>query len=211
MFVFVKSAVRKILTLSLMGLLATASWAQNATPQNAPAGAPPLTPMPQAPAPQHNAPHLYSDQNYANPKSSFPNVIAPYTSRRVPPPNLTNSARTDQLFRDGKIYLSINDAVAMALENNLDIVVQRYNLSIADTDILRTKSGQFDRGVNSAVVQEHPRRHHWSNLCRRNRQLGHWSSGNRRRWNIDWSRRRRCWRGRYRNVDFGWRTGDQQL
>lgn len=156
MFVFVKSAVRKILTLSLMGLLATASWAQNATPQNAPAGAPPLTPMPQAPAPQHNAPHLYSDQNYANPKSSFPNVIAPYTSRRVPPPNLTNSARTDQLFRDGKIYLSINDAVAMALENNLDIVVQRYNLSIADTDILRTKSGQFDRGVNSGVVQNTP-------------------------------------------------------
>jgi outer membrane protein TolC len=112
--------------------------------------------MPQAPAPQHNAPHLYSDQNYAQPKSSFPNFVSPYTSRNVPPPNLTNSARTDQLFRDGKIYLSINDAVAMALENNLDIVVQRYNLSIADTDILRTKAGLFDRGVNSAVVQATP-------------------------------------------------------
>jgi outer membrane protein len=153
---FVKSAVRKIFTLGFLGLLATASWAQNATPQGTPASMPPLTPMPQAPAPQHNAPHLYSDQNYAQPKSSFPNFIAPYTSLRVPPPNLTNSARIDQLIRDGKMYLSINDAVAMALENNLDIVVQRYNLSIADTDILRTKSGQFDRGVNSAVVQGTP-------------------------------------------------------
>ena len=90
------------------------------------------------------------------PKSAFPNVIAPYTSQYVPPPNLTNSARTDQLFRDGKMYLSINDAVAMALENNLDIVFQRYNLSIADTDMLRTKSGQFDRGVNPRVVQGTP-------------------------------------------------------
>src|SRR5580704_1027030 len=153
---FVKSGFRKVLTLGLVGLLATASWAQNAAPQSTPASTPPLTPMPQAPAPQHNAPHLYSDQDYAKPKAAFPNVIAPYTSRRVPPANLTNSARTDQLFRDGKIYLSINDAVAMALENNLDIVLQRYNLSIADTDILRTKSGQFNRGVNSSVVQGTP-------------------------------------------------------
>ena len=64
----------------------------------------------------------------------------------MPAPNLTNSARTDQLFRDGKMYLSINDAVAMALENNLDIVLQRYNLSIADTDLLRTKSGSVRAG-----------------------------------------------------------------
>ena len=99
-----------------------------------------MTPMPQAPAPQHNA-HLYSDQDYSKPSAPFPNVIAPYRSRSVPAPNLSNSARTDQLFRDGKMYLSINDAVAMALENNLDIVLQRYNLSIADTDLLRTKSG----------------------------------------------------------------------
>jgi outer membrane protein len=50
------------------------------------------------------------------------------------------------------MYLSINDAVAMALENNLDIVLQRYNLSIADTDLLRTKSGQAALGVNQGVV-----------------------------------------------------------
>src|SRR5664279_4146956 len=116
---------------------------------------PPLTPLAQAPAPRHSA-HLYSDQDYSKPKSPLPNVIAPYTSRGVPAANLSNSARTDQLFRDGKMYLSINDAVAMALENNLDIVMQRYNLSIADTDLLRTKSGAGARGVNAGVIQSTP-------------------------------------------------------
>ena len=152
---FVESAVRKAFLLGIVVLLVTTGFAQDATPPSSQSSAPPMTAMPQAPAPQHNA-HLYSDQDYSKPKSPFPNVIAPYTSRSVPPPNLTNSARTDQLFRDGKIYLSINDAVAMALENNLDIVLQRYNLSIADTDLLRTKSGAFALGVNAGVVQGTP-------------------------------------------------------
>ena len=151
----VECAVRKMVALGIVGLLVTASYAQNATPQSTPTGMPPLTPLAQAPAPQHSA-HLYSDQDYSKPKSPLPNVIAPYTSRGVPAANLSNSARTDQLFRDGKMYLSINDAVAMALENNLDIVLQRYNLSIADTDLLRTKSGAVALGVNANVVQGTP-------------------------------------------------------
>jgi outer membrane protein TolC len=151
----VECALRKTVALGIVGLLVTASYAQNATPQSAQAGMPPLTPLAQTPAPQHNA-HLYSDQDYSKPKSPFPGVLAPYTSRSVPAPNLSNSARTDQLFRDGKMYLSINDAVAMALENNLDIVLQRYNLSIADTDLLRTKSGAVALGVNANVVQGTP-------------------------------------------------------
>jgi outer membrane protein len=97
---------------------------------------------------------LYSgDQNYAKPLSGFPNFIAPYTRRHVPQANLTNSAMTDQLFHDGQIFLSINDAVAMALENNLDVTLQRYNLSIADTDLLLTSTGASARGVNTSVVQ----------------------------------------------------------
>ncbi|MGA2903589.1 MAG: TolC family protein [Candidatus Korobacteraceae bacterium] len=157
---FVRSAARKALWLGFAGLVASASWAQDAAPQatqpSTPAtqsGTPatqtsvPLTPLPQAPAPQHNA-HLYSDQDYAKPLSGFPNLIAPYTVRHVPPANLTNSAMTDKLFHDGQIYLSINDAIAMALENNLDISVQRYNLAIADTDLLLTSTGQSARGVN---------------------------------------------------------------
>src|SRR5271165_1777594 len=143
---FVESAFRKAISLAFVSLLVTASFAQNATPQSTQASMPPLTPMPQAPAPQ----------NYAKPQSPFPNFVAPYRVRNVPPPNLTNSARIDQLIRDGKMYLSINDAVAMALENNLDITIQRYNMSIADTDILRTQSGVFDRGVNAGVVSGTP-------------------------------------------------------
>src|ERR1039457_530622 len=152
---FVECAIRKGFLLGIVVLLVTAGFAQDATPPSSQSSAPPMTAMPQAPAPQHNA-HLYSDQDYSKPKSPFPNVIAPYRSGSVPPPNLSNSARTDQLFRDGKMYLSINDAVAMALENNLDIVQQRYNLSIADTDLLRTKSGAVALGVNANVVQGTP-------------------------------------------------------
>ena len=152
---FVQSAFRKAISLAFVGLLVTASFAQNAAPQSAQPSMPPLTPMPQAPAPQNNA-HLYSDRDYSKPQSPFPNVLAPYKARSVPPANLINSARTDQLFRDGKIYLSINDAVAMALENNLDVVLQRYNLSIADTDLLLTKSGSFALGVPQGVVQGTP-------------------------------------------------------
>jgi outer membrane protein TolC len=152
---FVESTLQKAFSLALVSSLVTASFAQSAAPQSNQPSMPPLTPMPQAPAPQNNA-HLYSDQNYAKPAAPFPNVLAPYRVRNVPPPNLTNSSRTDQLYRDGKIYLSINDAVAMALENNLDIVLQRYNLSIADTDLLRTQSGQFALGVPQGVVQGTP-------------------------------------------------------
>src|SRR5271157_6006701 len=152
---FVASVLQKAISLAFVSLLVTASFAQNATPPSPQGSMPPLTPMPQAPAPQNNS-HLYSDQNYAKPLSPFPNVLAPYRVRDVPPPNLTNSARIDQLIRDGKMYLSINDAVAMALENNLDITIQRYNMSIADTDILLTSSGSAARGVNSGVVSGTP-------------------------------------------------------
>ena len=142
------SVAPKLVTLLLICLPA-AAFAQSPAPQNpAPSStAPtqanlgtPLTPLPQAPAPQHNA-HPYSDQDYSRGKRQWPNPFVVYTAREVAPLNVTNSASLDQLLKDGKMYLSINDAVAMALENNLDIGIQRYNLSIADTDILRTSSG----------------------------------------------------------------------
>jgi outer membrane protein TolC len=55
--------------------------------------------------------------------------------------------------REGKLYVSFKDAIYLALENNLDLAIARYNLPIADTDILRTKAGGFFRGVNTGVVQ----------------------------------------------------------
>jgi outer membrane protein TolC len=59
-------------------------------------------------------------------------------------------------MRDGKLYLSVNDAIALALENNLDVAIARYNLNIADTDVLRAKAGATILGVNAGVVQNTP-------------------------------------------------------
>jgi outer membrane protein TolC len=55
--------------------------------------------------------------------------------------NLSNTPRIDQLLRDGSLYLSLDDAIALALENNLDIAYMRYEPLIADTDILRARAG----------------------------------------------------------------------
>ena len=74
----------------------------------------------------------------------------------VPAPTLSNSPRLDQLIRDGKLYISLRDAISLALENNLDLAIARYNLPIANTDILRTKAGGSFRGVNTGVVQGTP-------------------------------------------------------
>jgi outer membrane protein TolC len=85
------------------------------------------------------------------PKSYSP--LEPYMPRTVPEPTMTNSARLQTLIRDGKLYLSLQNAIDLALENNLDLVIARYNLPIADTDILRTRAGGFFRGVNTGIVQ----------------------------------------------------------
>jgi outer membrane protein len=157
-FRFVNAAVRKAFAIALVGLLATASFAQEGTKPGAPAPVPTsnaTVPMPQAPAPQHNA-HLYSDQDYTRGQSQLPKFWSVWTVRNVAPPNFTNSALIDRVIRDGKMYLSLDDAVALALENNLDIAIQRYNLVTADIDILRTSSGSNSLGVNTGLVQGTP-------------------------------------------------------
>jgi outer membrane protein TolC len=73
---------------------------------------------------------------------TFPNIFAPYTPLRIERPVLVNSPRVEQLTRDGKLMLSLEDAISLALENNLDISVQRYGPWLADTAVLRAKSGQ---------------------------------------------------------------------
>ena len=83
-------------------------------------------------------------------------MLAPYNTRQVQQPNYTNSAADDQLLKDGKLRLSLDDAIALTLENNLDLAIARYNLSIADTDILRTQAGAAVQGVNTGIVQGTP-------------------------------------------------------
>jgi outer membrane protein TolC len=84
------------------------------------------------------------------------NPLGAYSPDRVPRPDLTNSPLLRQLIRDGKMYLSLKDAIRLALENNLDLAIARYNLPIANMDILRTRAGGIFRGVNAGVVQGTP-------------------------------------------------------
>jgi len=111
---------------------------------------------PQAPQPQTSSQQPVSMRDYAKPKSHFPNLIAPYTPTHIAPAIFSNTGRIDQLLQNGKLYLSMDDAVTLALENNMDIAIARYTLSIADTDILRAKAGGSILGVNSGVVQNTP-------------------------------------------------------
>jgi outer membrane protein len=94
--------------------------------------------------------------DYSKGQPLLPNPIAPYTARNVAPPKFTNSPRIDQLIKDGKLMLSLDDAITLALENNLDLAIARYNLDIADTDILRTKAGAAARGVATGIVSNTP-------------------------------------------------------
>src|SRR5258708_13874131 len=95
-----------------------------------------------------------SSVSFEMPKSRNP--FSAYSSNEVPEPQLSNSPLLTQLVSDGKLHLSLKDAIRLALENNLDLAIARYNLPIADTDILRTKAGGIFRGVNTGVVQGTP-------------------------------------------------------
>jgi len=81
----------------------------------------------------------------------FAGFTRPYRAQEVPPVNLANSPRLESLLRAGRIYLSLQDAVALALENNLDIAVQRYGPLMADASLLRAEAGGLLRGVPTAV------------------------------------------------------------
>jgi len=94
--------------------------------------------------------------DYSKGQSPLPNPIAPFQARNVAPPQFNNSPRIDQLIKNGKLMLSLDDAIALALENNLDLAIARYNLDIADTDILRTKAGAAARGVATGLVTGTP-------------------------------------------------------
>lgn len=145
---------RCLLTASLLaGSLAVAQDAQNTTsnPSSSPAAADQKSAasMPAPLPPPHKT-------DYSKPVSHFPWIIKPYMPRQVPEPRIANTARIDQVMQDGKIMLSLDDAIALALENNLDLAIARYNLDIADTDILRAKAGSATRGVASGLVQGTP-------------------------------------------------------
>ena len=79
-----------------------------------------------------------------------PILIRPYKPTTVSPVRLTNSSRLATLLRAGKLYLTLPDAIAIAIENNLDLEVARYNTLLADWAIVRAEAGGPIRGVPSA-------------------------------------------------------------
>lgn len=153
------SAARQLLALALLAALSGLSWGQQ--PGDQQAGQQQTTPaaqsQPSTTVPVETPqPRRFLLQDYSKPRGYFPNPIAPYKPAAVPPPDLSNTPRIEQLLQNGKLMLSMDDAVAVALENNMDIAIQRYNVAIADTDIMRAKAGSAILGVPFGVVQNTP-------------------------------------------------------
>ena len=118
-----------------------------------------------------------------------------YRASEAPPLDLTNSPRLQNLIRDGKLYVSLHDAIALAIENNLDLAYFRYNFPIAQTDYARTKAGGSVNGVNTAIVQSSTQGGFSGRQLRlRQRRLGIVG----------------CRRGRHRHLD-AWRRHGRHL
>lgn len=166
------SRARGLLTAcASIGLFVTAAvaFAQQAPPAVA-ADSSTNSTVPQAPAPMANqqtaaSPSLAQQIQQAQQPSFAPQQpfhvslphshkpLSPYRPTDAPPLDLTNSPRLQSLIRDGKLYISLSDTIALAIENNLDLAYFRYNFPIAQTDYARTKAGGTVNGVNTGIVQ----------------------------------------------------------
>ncbi len=109
--------------------------------------------LPSAPAPVPTAPFDLNrtSRDYSKPFAGIFSLNK-YRATSIGKASFANSVRLSDMVKDGKIYLSLSDAIALALENNYDIAIARYDLDIADTDILRTKTGAAPLGVPSGLV-----------------------------------------------------------
>ncbi len=87
----------------------------------------------------------------SGPGHRFAGITHPYRFEEAPPIDLANSGRLEALLRAGKLYLSLQDAIALALENNLDIALQRYGPLNAAAVLQRAEAGGLLRGVPAAV------------------------------------------------------------
>lgn len=104
---------------------------------------------------QQNAVHVPSSGNgdspagleSAPPSHWYTRLSEPYQWRNVAPIDLSNSSRLGRLMRAGNLYLSLQDAIALALENNIDIEIQRYGFDLADTDLFRAKATGNINGI----------------------------------------------------------------
>ena len=151
---------KAIAVLCTTGLLASTTLAQ-ANPTLPSAPAPPQQSPPQTIAQQAQAlaPQPGPVTNQGPFHIELPhshNPLAPYMPSTVPELNLQNSQRLYDLIQDGKLRISLRDAIALALENNLTLAAFRYNFPIARADLQRTKAGGTANGVNTSVVSTTP-------------------------------------------------------
>ena len=153
---YIWQPMRSGLAAFLAGVLAAGSFspafAQN-PPQN-----PPPTPAP-ATAPASSGGNIapvsslgVASRSYSRGARAFPNILKPYESQFVPPPVLVNSPRIDQLIHDNKLEISLQDAVELALENSMDIAVQRYYPWISDAGLLNAKAGSSGFGTPGVAI-----------------------------------------------------------
>ena len=116
-------------------------------------------PMYEPPATSEGAPPsparaLKFGPDYSQGQTWFPNVIAPYKQKTLPEPELTNTPRIGQLIQNGKLMLSLEDAISLGLENNLALAVEKYVPWQDEANLLLAQSGangplRFDPTVTS--------------------------------------------------------------
>ncbi|MGB7265887.1 MAG: TolC family protein [Terracidiphilus sp.] len=139
--------------LTLTATMPPAYGQQMGAGSNGPDKAASQLPVAPTPMPTSAIPLRTSGRDYSRPFGTWIgdpiNVYRPTTIAKA---SFLNSVRLSDLVRDGKIYLSLSDAIALAIENNYDIAIARYDLDIADTDILRTKTGAAPLGAPSGLV-----------------------------------------------------------
>jgi outer membrane protein len=97
--------------------------------------------------------HQIGLPDFTRGRKPWPNVIQPYAPFEISAPDYSNGPGLNKLFRDGKMYLSLSDAVMLAIENNLDVAIQRLNAPMADADIMRAKSGNGTRAGEPSVTE----------------------------------------------------------
>jgi outer membrane protein len=90
--------------------------------------------------------------DYSREKHFLPNIVDPYKPTHIPEPMLTNSTRVDQLIQNGKLMLSLEDAISLALENNLNINIERFVPWIQETQLLKAKAGGIPQFGNTQQV-----------------------------------------------------------
>lgn len=90
--------------------------------------------------------------DYSEGVSGWPPLLNIFDAPEVPDISLSNSGRLEALLHDASLYLSLSDALALAIENNLDIAWSRYGPRSAANDVMRSKSGAQLRGVQNQIA-----------------------------------------------------------